>query len=100
MRRKRLARPGFTLVELLVVISIILLVSVLAIPAALQAYGERGVQESARLVHAAISAARDASARDGAPHGIRFGPDPTLPGMASRLVPIGPAPDYSEGLLT
>lgn len=99
MCRKRMARPGFTLLELLVVLVIVGLVSVLAIPAVIHSYRERSIQSAAQLVHAAISAARDEAIGSGSPRGIRFLPDPTLPDACSRLVPLATAPDYSDGLL-
>jgi prepilin-type N-terminal cleavage/methylation domain-containing protein len=91
---------GFTLVELLVVLVIVLLVSILAIPAAIHAYGERSIQEAARLVHASIVASRDEAAGTGSPCGVRFLADPALTGGANRIIPMRLAPDYTEGTLT
>ena len=106
---------GFTLVELLVVIFIILLVSAVTLPTVLPALQHRQVNEAARIFQAAIAGARDAAVRSNAPRGIRLMPDPTLtqppignaagaaPGSISlaynRIVPIEAAPDYSQGLV-
>lgn len=88
------------MVELLVVMAIIMMVSVVAIPPVMQAYGERSIQSAATLVQSTLSAATADAARHGGQHGVRFTPDPAAPDTCSRLLPIGPAPDYSEGLLT
>jgi type II secretory pathway pseudopilin PulG len=107
---------------LLVVITIILLVSVLALTTIPGLVGEYQVTEGARLVQAALASARDAAIRTGDNHGIRLVYDPTLsdeaakdPSTASltlpptgphsrlvfnKIVPIEPAPDLSEGKLT
>ncbi len=90
---------GFTLIELLVVMLIVGLVSIFVIPPVIHAYGERSIQSAATLVQSTLSTARDDSARYSAPYGVRFVPDPTLPGTSARLLPIGPASDYSEGLI-
>jgi prepilin-type N-terminal cleavage/methylation domain-containing protein len=108
------ARRGFTLVELLVVILIIALVSVVALPTIVTSYRHRQTSEAARLVQAAFAGARDEAIRTNRPSGIRLLPDPAFSGIdpetgqldptrimaASRLVPIGPAPSYSEGALS
>jgi prepilin-type N-terminal cleavage/methylation domain-containing protein len=105
---------GFTLIELLVVITIILIVSVLTIPTIASGWSHRQVSEAARVLQANLAGARDAAIRDNAPSGIRLIPDPILNGINpatglldpafplayNRLVPIGPAPSYSEGLFT
>src|SRR3954467_7530068 len=109
-------RGGFTLVELLVVIFIILLVSAVALPTVIPAISHRQVSEAARLLQGAIVGARDAAIHANAPRGIRLLPDPTFtPRFTSgtllgqidptrilacnRIVPIQPAPDYSEGFV-
>ena len=103
-------RGGFTLIELLVVIAIILLVSAVALPTVLPALSHRQVGEAARTLQAVLAGARDAAIRDNNPSGLRLLPDPafsglnaagnldgTLPLAYNRIVPIGPAPEYSEG---
>ncbi len=105
-------RPsGFTLVELLVVITIIILVSAVALPVVLPAMAHRQVSEAARIVQASLAGARDSALHSGAPSGIRLLPDPafplvylpngqldpTQPLAANRIIPIESAPEYTEG---
>ena len=107
---------GFTLIELLVVILIILIVSAVALPTVLPALSHRQVSEAARILQGALVGARDSAIKNNAPSGLRLLPDPafpvqyttingliqidpTLPLAANRIVPIAPAPDYSEGLV-
>src|SRR4051794_11368230 len=80
--QRRPANPlvrGFTLVELLVVIGIILAVSVLALPTVLNALRDQQISEASRILHAAIYAVRDAAQVTNSPRGIRFLPDPAFP---------------------
>ncbi len=106
-------RHGFTLVEILVVIAIILIVSDLALPTILAGLSHRQVSESARLLQAVLAGARDAAIRNNAPSGIRLLPDPVFNGInastgqldsgailaSNRVIPIEPAPNYNEGLV-
>lgn len=104
---------GFTLVELLVVIVIILMVSIVALPTIISALSHRQVSEAARVVQGALVGARDQAIHDGRPSGIRLLPDPVLTTLRvdgtpdpkgilafNRIVPIGPAPDHSQGNLS
>jgi prepilin-type N-terminal cleavage/methylation domain-containing protein len=108
---------GFTLVELLVVILIILLVSAVSLPTVLPALSHRQVSESARVLQAALIGAHDMAIRSNAPRGLRFVPDPllTLPTFANagvaqpagtqmlaynRMIPLETAPYYTEGYVS
>jgi prepilin-type N-terminal cleavage/methylation domain-containing protein len=71
-------RRGFTLVELLVVMVIILAISVVALPSVIHAIGDRQMGEAARLVQASLAGARDAAIHANAPRGIRLLPDPAF----------------------
>lgn len=112
---------GFTLVELLIVIAIILLVSAAVLPAVLPALAGRQINESARILQAALGGMRDAAIRANDNRGLRLMPDPILTNPApsnatgtvltptvvsnagtitlayNRFVPIEPAGDYKEG---
>src|SRR5262249_26691516 len=106
-------RRGFTLIEVLVVILIILLVSAVALPTVLPALNRRQVSEAARLLQGALVGARDKAIHDNQPSGIRLLPDPAYPitydsfGQIdpiqilafNRVVPIGAAPEYSDGMV-
>ncbi len=108
---------GFTLIELLVVILIILIVSAVALPTVLPAISHRQVSEGARILQGALVGARDSAIKNNTPSGIRFLPDPAFPIQyttinsstqidpsqplaSNRIIPIAPAPDYSEGFVT
>jgi prepilin-type N-terminal cleavage/methylation domain-containing protein len=105
---------GFTIVELLAVIVIILLVSAVALPTVLPALRRRQLSEAERLLQAALIGARDQAIRNGRPSGIRLLPDPAYPIQwtaigtidtsiilaYNRWVPLEPAPDYKDGRCT
>jgi prepilin-type N-terminal cleavage/methylation domain-containing protein len=117
---RRPARDGFTLVELLVVITIILLVSVASIPVIMPALNERRVSSAALLLQAELTRARDTAVRANAPRGVRLMPDATgnlsfLPFRTpsatdytrflestpayTRMIAIEPGPDHTEGMV-
>lgn len=106
------APRAFTLIELLVVTIIVLAVSVLALPTVISAMRERAAGDAARILHAAISGARDAAQNAGAPRGLRFLPDesigvsrlatgqldPSKALVSNRWVQTEVPPDYTIGL--
>ncbi len=114
LRSRTSSYLGFTLVELLIVIVIILIVSALTLPTVLSGLSHRQVSESARILQAALAGARDAAIRSNMPSGIRLLPDPMFNGInsstglldasqilaANRVIPVEPAPAYNEGLVT
>ena len=94
------------------VILIILIISAVALPTIIPAISHRQVSEAGRILQGALVGARDAAIRNNGPSGIRLLPDavfnginanlqldPTLPLAYSRVVPIEPAPEYSEGMV-
>ena len=114
MHSRTTSYQGFTLIELMVVIAIILILSILVLPMVGSVLSHRQVSESARLLQAVLAGARDSAIRNNAPSGIRLLPDPVLNGInpatgqldsgailaANRIIPIEPAPAYMEGLVT
>jgi prepilin-type N-terminal cleavage/methylation domain-containing protein len=108
----RSRESAFTLIELLVVVLIVGVVFVLVAPVVLR--GSIANREAARLIHGALVGAHDAAIGKGSPRGIRLVPDPAFPVTrlangqidpstplcCSRIIPIEPAPDYSEGRVT
>jgi prepilin-type N-terminal cleavage/methylation domain-containing protein len=120
--RKSKMRRAFTLIELMVVITIILLISAIALPTVLPALAHRQVSEAARIVQGTLAGARDSAIHNNAPSGIRLLPDsafpiqyvqltlpngnqqtqidPTQPLVASRIIPLESAPEYSEGMVS
>ncbi|WP_165249173.1 prepilin-type N-terminal cleavage/methylation domain-containing protein [Paludisphaera soli] len=108
----RRPRPGFTLVELLVVLLIVGIIAAVALPVIIPAISHRQVSESARIVQGGLIAARDSALRSNTPHGIRFLPDTTYNGIdpgspgginrfrtlaSNRFIPIEQPPGYREG---
>src|SRR6185437_1305737 len=111
-------RHAFTLLELLIVIFIIAIVSVVALPTIIPAMNHRQASEAARIVQGALVGARDKAIHNGRPSGIRLMPDPAFQTIvtdpknpffgfidptailaSNRIIPLDPAPDYSEGLV-
>ncbi|ADV63391.1 hypothetical protein Isop_2825 [Isosphaera pallida ATCC 43644] len=69
---------GFTLVELLVVVTIISITTVIAIAVVLPAINNRRVSEAARVLQAQLALARDEAVRTNSVRGVRLLPDTTL----------------------
>jgi prepilin-type N-terminal cleavage/methylation domain-containing protein len=103
-------RAGFTLIEILVVLAIVLLVTVIAVPRIYSALNGRQVTDGARVFTGALAGVRDAAIKSNEPRGLRLMPDPLLtipaPGLNNsgttqliynRMLPIEPAGDYNEG---
>lgn len=92
-RRRNPSRCGVTLVELLVVISIMMLLTVVAIPALRPAMESRQVRETTRGVSSYFSAAQIRAVETGRPCGVMLVRDPLLPFVATSLQQVEvPAP--------
>jgi prepilin-type N-terminal cleavage/methylation domain-containing protein len=99
-QRERETRAGFTLVEMLVVIFIILAVSVLAIGIAAPNVGPRRLRETARQVDAFLQGAKAMAADTGRPVAVILEPDINQPLMARTLKYAQVPPAYSGDTLT
>lgn len=71
-RKPREQRPGFTLMELLLVMAIIVLVGALAVPAVLQSFSQQSLDKGADRVRVAMGQARVRSIREGEIYAVFF----------------------------
>lgn len=86
-------RRGITLVELLVVVSIMLLLAVVSIPTMRPMLASRQLRETTRAVNSYIAAAQIHAIQTGRSAGVMFVRDPSLPFAATRLEHVEvPAP--------
>ncbi len=97
-----LNRRGFTLIELMVVVLIILLISAALLPTIIPALEHREISEAGRLLQGGLVQARSAATKHNAPRGLRLLSDPTYANSPSivafnRWTFIEPGPDYSNG---
>ena len=92
-RRRRSARAGFTLAEMMVVIGIILLVAILALPAFTAIIGGRSVESARNLVAASLVRARAEAIRRGQPCGVFFFLDPETNRTGAAVVTLDPLSD-------
>lgn len=93
-------RTAFTLIELMVVITIVGLVSVFVLPAVVATVSQSSLDGSARVLQGAISGAHDAAVLANAPRGLRFVPDPANPAKLNRIVPLTIAAPHTDGLVS
>ena len=109
MTHQKSVKPGFTLVELLVVLFIVGLVSAATLPIIIPTLTQRQVQEGSRILQEALINARFAAMSTGRPAGVRLLPDPVYNGpdgtdllrplAYNRMLQLEPAPDFSDGNL-
>ncbi len=90
-------RGGFTLVELLVVIGILLLLATIAVGAYRGVSSADRVSGAARNFKTSLEGARSRAIADGQPRGLRLVLDPNIPHVVTSVVPIG-AVEYHEGV--
>ena len=93
-------RNGFTLLELLVVITIIGLVSIFTIPAIVSSVGDQRILSSAQMLQGALVNARDLAAVTGRSCGVRLLPSDTIPGTFDRAMGLRSPENYVAGLVS
>lgn len=90
---------GFTLIELMVVVTIILLLAVMTASAINLTISGDKVRAGSRQVQSFLSGARDRAIYSREPRGVRFMLDPTNNRTVSSMVFIGPTDPWTQGLV-
>ena len=96
VRRKRRGAGdgGFTLVELLVVVTVMLLLISMTVMAIDFTFTAERIRSSARQVQSALEGARDRAIFAKEPRGLRFLVDPNEPRMVSSMVYVGAGTEW------
>tara|TARA_R110002111_G_scaffold262702_1_gene340345 strand:- start:51941 stop:53356 length:1416 start_codon:yes stop_codon:yes gene_type:complete len=100
-------RTGFTLVELLVVISIMAILLVMTVTSINFALSSDLTRGASRQVQSYLAGARDRAIYAKEPRGVRFllapnpnnDPNPPYPGVITAMVYIAPSPDWNQGVI-
>ncbi len=97
MRIPRTERPGFTLVEMLVVIIIIMILATLTVAIAPKISGEQKLSKGADQVQGVLLLAKSRAKRDHIPTGVRLIPDPNNPLHVRELQYVQQPDDFVGG---
>ena len=92
-------RAGFTLVELLVVISILAILVVMTVTSINFALSSDLTRSASRQVQSYLAGARDRAIYAKEPRGVRFFLDPNNPTAVTSMVYIAPSPDWQQGVI-
>jgi len=91
-------RRGFTLVELLVVVSILLLLTVVVLPTIQPASESKRVREAARMIHVYLGAAKSQALETNRPCGVIIAREENLPQASTILYQAEVPPPYAGNL--
>lgn len=91
---------GFTLVELLVVMGVLIVLTVLTLSLVNVTVDEDRVRSAAGSVQSFLEGARDRAIHAGEPRGVRFIRDTQDPNVVTSMLYIGPPKNYSEGYIS
>ena len=92
-------RGGYTLIELLIVISIIVILLTMTVMAVNFSRDGDRVSGAASQIQSFLGGARDRAIYANAPRGVRFFLDPNNPRAVSSMVYIDPAETWSDGVI-
>jgi prepilin-type N-terminal cleavage/methylation domain-containing protein len=95
--RARVASQGFTLVELLVAMSIILILAIITIRLVGSTLDNDRLKGGSRELQSYLSGARDRAIYAGQPRGVRFIPDTTDPYSIRSFVYVGAPTNFTDG---
>ncbi len=97
-RRQAASRTGFTLVELLVVIGVLIILTVMTMSLVNATQNEDRVRAGAATIQSFMEGARDRAIHAKQPRGIRFLTDSNAPNLATSMIYIGAPEVYGKGL--